>query len=278
LAVEWAKFYVEYYDARDRLCFTLLFATYSNSEQLTNDPRPVESKESRLLLSLGSGLAPASEVTEARVHLISQAILGRTKETVAGKSMIRSPAAIEGTIPERQLHLAIDSAQRDAGVFDLVFAKVAITSEGVAKGITILNSSTSDITAWLQRTIHEKPIFRPATAGFVNIESDALVLVRAAVTSTAVPLVPLARSSTWVKDYVKILSGEVPPITELFFVPSNEMTTDDRGSQQPIPPSTRDPNSVFLMLSGSFWCDALVVWDPISPAHPWTLRWRIPEE
>ncbi len=276
--VKWAKFYVEYYDARGRPCFTLLFATYQHrgeeSGPLVNDLRPVASRESRTLLSLAGGLAPASKVTKARVHMISQAILGKGEEVLAGNSTIRSPATIEGTILERRIQLTPpDPPVRDQAASDLVLAQVAISKEGIVKGVTVLDSVSPEAAAWLQREIHERAIFRPATARFVNVDNDALVLVRAIKFFSDDPSIPLAHSSTWVRAYVDTLSDrEIPPVTELIFFP-----VDETVPHQPKPLGSPDTNSE-LFTAGSFWCDSLVVWDPVSPAHPWTLRWRSRQE
>lgn len=276
--VEWAKFYVEYYDARGRPCFTLLFATYQHrgeeSGPLKNDPRPVASGESRTLLSDAFELAPALKVSKARVHLISQATLGKGEEVVAGNGIIRSPAAIEGTILERQIQLTLPDPQaRGQAASDLVLAQVAISKEGIVKGAAILDSASPEAAAWLQRAIHGKAIFRPATAGFVNVDSRALVLVRAIKFFSDDPSVPLASSSAWVRVYADTLSDrELPPVTELIFLPMDETVP-----HQPKPPGSPDANSE-LFGAGSFWCDSLLVWDPVSSAHPWTLRWRSTQE
>lgn len=275
MPIQQARFYADYYDMAGRLCFTLVFGSDSNSESLKGDPRPVGVDESRLLLSLGSGFAPASEAVEARVRLVSQTIAGKPEEIVAGDRILRSPGVIEGSILELKLRLAIDPLQR--GALDLVFAKVAVNKEGGVEELTVLNSVGSDAAAWFERVIRGKEVFRPATIGFANTESTALVLVRIASSTYQTSFsVPVARESPWVKAYVRtVRDRELPPITELLFVLSTELSPDSEPQRSR---SKSDPNIFEFISAGSFWCDTLLVWDPVSPSRPWTLRWRTPDE
>lgn len=276
--VQQAKFYVEYYDSLGRLCFTLVFSSDANIEQLRGDTRPVESSESRLLVSVGVGLAPASEAVEARVHLVSQTTVGRPEVVVEGNRVIRSPGSIH-SIPDRELGLALGPQQQVSPVLDLIFARIVITKEGEIDDLTILNSASPVATAWFERIIRGKGVLRPATIGFANTESAELVLVRIASGTNPISVVPAARESPWVKSYVGALRDRaLRPIAALFFLSPAESIALSPESEQPRSASKSGPNVLQLVSVGSFWCDTLVVWDPASPPRPWTLRWRTPAD
>ena len=107
-AIEQARFSAEYYDANGRLCFTLVFAGEANGER---DTKPIVAGASRELTSLAAGLGPAAKPVEVRLRLVSQRVVGRSTEVVAGDRLVRSPVTLS-SLSSGALELNLNSTQR----------------------------------------------------------------------------------------------------------------------------------------------------------------------
>jgi len=278
LTMKFARFYAEYFDAAGRLCFTLVFATQANADNLEKDERPIRPGESRQLLSLASALGPASDPVEVRVRLIQDTISAEPLRGAVGDAVIGSPVVINAAVPRRYLRLKLAPLQESPAIIDLLFAKLRFGPAGDLQGFEVLQSSNAEARSWFEGFLRQKRLGNPATVGLANVAGIALVLLRAPNRLEGTPAAELLpRSSSWVKSYAQAVQGaDIPPITQLLLSRSADL----------IPLPTRLPDGtiqqrervtdqdLFEYISpGSDWCGTIMEWDSRSGIP--VLKWRI---
>jgi hypothetical protein len=267
-----ARFYVEYFDNGGRFCFSLVFASEKHIGRKGEDVQPVAPREQRELLSVAVALGPATEPTDARVHLLSQQYATEAEQTISGDSLVRSPVTVSGDGLETSIWLNLRPEQREIGILDLVFAKVLIDADGKLSKIEILGSVDGGTSAWFERIARQPDRFRAATLGFKGVPAAGLVLVRTInprkIGSSLSPQF-LARQSDWVKTHAVELQGqELPPVNQLFYVKS-------AGLDIPPPPGDLPVGREVFQLNsaGSFWSGTLTRWDWERTTGRWVLHW-----
>lgn len=271
-AVGEARFYAEYYDARGRLCLTLAFAGEANSQQ---NAKPIETGETRELLSLAAGLSPAAKPVEVRLKLVSQRPAGHSTEIVSGERLVRSPVTLMSLSGAPQT-FNLSSLQRQSQVVDLILAKISVDARGTVESVEVLNVSTDGLREWFN-TLVRRP-FEPVSVGFVETPGTCLLLVRALMEPRSDPVANSARESAWIKAYTSTFPGnELPIVNEVIFVPSSpsELRTSP---PSPSPSSTSDLFE--LVTSGSDWSANIfkLVLEERPGGRVFTRRWKSVDE
>jgi hypothetical protein len=249
-----ARFYAEYYDRDERLCFTLVFAAEENDE---DDNTPFGPGYTRNLLSAAVELSPATRAVGVRLSLISQETEGSPAGGGTGEGIIRSPVIIAGGLSPASLAISHSAFDARSPVADLLLAQVEVDEQGKPVRVTRLNDGSRGVREWFDRVL-KHPGFNPASIGFRNISGTGLVLV-IAVRDPARAQYSLARDSAWVKTYIQQFRGsELPPVAQLIFFPSTQTGLSDSGNQHPRPPAEE---SMFELISvGDGWSSNVIGW------------------
>lgn len=226
-AVSEVRFYAEYFDSLDRLCFTSAFRLGENVQGLKG---PIGAGQVRGLVSFSPGFGTAVQPVQVRVHLVAQGrqdLAGPVTLEVENVKM-RIPATIGGGDPPAwRWLLASNSFRKGPPVQDLLLAEVKLGINGSILRVRVCNAAAPEIGSWFLRSVHELP-FHSASTGGVPEESTALVLVRTADypgenIPTSAYAYPAWRSE-WVRSYVAQCRGrEVPPVSQIVYVPGRHI-------------------------------------------------------
>lgn len=272
-ALEEARFYAEYYDARGRRCLTLAFAGEANSQQ---NGKPIEAGETRELLSLAAGLSPAAKPVEVRLKLVSQRPVGHSTEIVSGERFVLSPVTLM-SLSGAPLTLNLNSLQRQSQVVDLILAKITVDVRGTPESVEVLNVSSDGIREWFDAVVRQR--FEPASIGFVETPGTCLLLVRVVMDPSADPSATSAREAPWIKAYASTFRGnELPTVNEVIFVPSSPVIPIASGAPQPRPSPSQNPDLFDLVFSGSEWSANIFKLVSQKRSGGWARRWMSPHE
>jgi hypothetical protein len=234
----------------------MIFAGTSSEEHLHNDLRAFKPREKRELLSLGASLGTVVKPVEARVYLFKEQPSVKSSQT----PLIRAPI----TVSDESTSLVLDHASPlpAAGAVDLLLARVEIDSTGKAIRAETLNSIDPTVKTWFDRFGLTRGRFFPATNGLTSTTASALILVRVVTNPTkaeAGSLLP--RESSWLREYaIRIGKSDLPPVTEVSFVPAAEVIPLGPQSDQRDRVDRFDANRIELHFGGSSWCPDSVRW------------------
>lgn len=272
--IQWVRFYAEYFDSSGRLCFTLAFGGERHWDIKGEDARPIAPGEERVFVSDGVALGSATAPAEVRVHLIGQHIRGDSGSGLVGESKIRSPVTVNGTGIKPMLQLDLTQAQREAALLDLAFAMVTVGADGALEAVEVLGVINASVQRWMEDFLRYPDRFQAATAGLANHGDTALILIRSVRPSKLTePRSFLPRHANWVMEYVRQdPKRELPPVTQFFFVESDESKLDDVEGRL----RTENPAPIVVQFNsaGSSWSSFFIgrTWDTVSGG--WVLRWR----
>ncbi len=264
--VDGAIFYVEYFDARGRFCFSLAFAQATN----TAAKGPIAPAEVRELYSSGSGLFTASEPKEARIYLVRQSTSEQADSPLNWDVSFGAPVTLSGGVRSEasELQLGPELALAKGPFLDLVLAKVSVDEKGFADRVDVLNTASKQVGSWFLDFARRQLTLYPATDGAQPKPDQALILVRVILSEEGLPGSPfLPRMSPWVKSYVARLTGtEVPFVTGVVFArPTGKVNL--AGSHEWVERLPAPLGAFELRLLGSYWSEPAFGWvsDPSMP-------------
>jgi hypothetical protein len=240
-AVDGAVFYGEYFDAKGRFCFSLVF---SQARNLLNSG-PIAPGEVREVASSSVGLFAASEPEEVRLYLVQQRQAHRPNSLRRWDVPFRAPVTVTGSLDPETSKLQLDSGlvPSKEPFLDLLLARVSVNQRGQVEAVDVLDAASGAPESRLVSFIREL-IFLPATDNGAPKTAQTLLLVRAVLSNDKdriqnSPFPP--RMSGWVKSYLARLTDiEVPPVTEILFArPTgkiNRAGTNEWVDRPPAPP------------------------------------------
>jgi hypothetical protein len=263
--IQFARLFAEYFDANDRKCFSLVFASSDHLRHPGEDTKSFAPGEGRELISSAPALGPASEPVRVRVRYIAEKLEGKAKKG-PGDPIIDSPVTIHGEGVESSIRFQSASNKNPSGVRDLALALVAVNAGGEVREMQIIRASDSDSEAWIQRFVRKPGRFQAATSGFLNKPGEGLIILRsvdpAQLTQEDIPVL-IARRDPWVESYVKsFTSKDLPSITQVLCIRS--ATELENGSA---------PVSADLIFAGSDWSQRQIRSNWNSIRKMWELKW-----
>jgi hypothetical protein len=246
-------FYGQYFDAKSRFCFSLLFSATKNLEGKAGG---FASSEVRTLFSLTFLIAPASEPTTATLLWIPG------PERTENSTNIQTPITVQiMTDTDGKVRLPSYEPQ-DMSVADLALASVIVDSSGHLQGAQVVHAIDPEVASWFSAFL-VKQFFRPATINMTPITTSSLILLRFLATNANNPehnteaLSPT--SSRWIEDYAKAASGPLLPITSVVLIRPPTRVKLGRSNEWTILPPA--PGGVFEPLAGSSaWCPDVATW------------------
>ncbi len=176
-SVERAIFYVEYFDEKDRFCFSSAFSLDENSDGLHTSMAP---GDIRKLQSLSVGFGTAIPPTRAKVYLLEQRGSDGKSINHEGDVRMHIPVTIPGGIATQwsRIHYSPRVSNQTPALQDLILAEVRVSNAGRLTNVNILKAVTPDIESWFQNWIHQIS-FIPAGNEGIPVTAGAAVLVRA---------------------------------------------------------------------------------------------------
>jgi hypothetical protein len=256
-----AVFYGEYFDARGRECFSLVF---SLGEKDSVDPG-----KSRVVESATVGLFPAVEPEEMRLYLVQIGLVGQPSLLRKWDARFHAPVTVE-VAGRTRVHLSPDLSFRSAAFLDLVLARVRVTSSGQIKNIDVLESSPGQTQLWFRDFLERQATFFPATDYGTPQESDALILVRAIPSDEQeADLLPSPTISPWVKSFVEAMQGSAFPPLTTFLLTRPPKKVKPMNSKDFVDQPTSPPDLFEFTVGASYWSEPSFHWvvDPTMPHH-----------
>lgn len=272
LPVSHARFYLEYYDAAGRPCFSLAFATENSGRRVD---APIAPGESRKLYSEAAYLGPATEPVEARVFMVSQ-VRGSVRETGVGDAIMRIP--VTGGVAQ-EVNLDLDRV-KDAPIVDLVLGQVWVDSEGKLQRSDILSARDNGLRLWFQSFV-TKVQFDPAASGALPTAGTALILVRAVRDrmGDADPVTLLSRRSEWLKEYDSHLgAAEPPPVIQLSFIRSPLIGSGNGPGAAAVRAQRSISVNRYELSAMLGWSDQVMKLVRVGDTRQFVRQWRAPED
>ena len=201
-------FWADYFDAQNRICFTLVFASTAIG--------PTHALELR---SVASSLAPLSGPVRVHLRTVPSNITRFTADTP-----FRPPATVSEIGMQFDLPRSLESQQP---IDDLLLATLHIDKPGKPKSVELLLSRNPEITTILTGLLQNFTV-QPSTTPTPEPD-ELLVLIRIATGSGLVsrtdPATLLPRTTPWIMEYLRA-HPDSPPLTVLLYAADNLFATN----------------------------------------------------
>lgn len=230
--VRGARFYAEYYDARQRRCLTALFDL---SEGLRAQTGEVHPGETRILFTDNDGLFPGSQPETVTVRqLPGSAVRGPSGEETTFDGY--QPATVAATSRHatdtwQRLCLGQEAGAGGPPLLDLLLAEADIDAAGHVGAMRVVDARTAQVASWFSEFAPHLR-FRPASDRGSPQGARTLLLLRAVTASMHLgALVPSPRSSAWVRELIEHAhDSDVPWVNVLLLEPPPPETTSSTAS------------------------------------------------
>jgi hypothetical protein len=210
-----ARFYGEYYDSADRVCFQVAFAQDSNQEQVRGPFLPGETRT----LRVDSSLAPATLVAALRLHYLGD------DEQVPSIFELAAPVTIKDSTRE-PIEEFVVTKQPDNRVTPFALVEATIDVQGVANSARTLDAMDDQAKRWATKLVPTLR-FNPATSNGQSVTERTLILIqllRPSEKAGALPEVPVA-DNPWIKAYIATHAG-TPSIPVVQLLRLQDLTDD----------------------------------------------------
>ncbi len=238
-----ARFYAEYYDAKNRRCLT---AVFDLSENLQGQRGEMRSGETRVLFADTGGLFPGSAPEGVSIRQVAEGSVLRPsgeRPTFDGYLPVTVAATSRhATDTWQRLCLEQEGIVGSQPLVDLLLAEVDVDATGQVEATRVVEARSPQILSWFSEFAPHLR-FRPASGGGSRESARTLLLLRA-MTASMHPgaLVPPPRTSMWLRKFVADARGsDVPWVNVLILEPPPPETTssgDARNPAMPLAPPT----------------------------------------
>ena len=254
-------FYAEYFNSSDRFCFSLILSLERN----VGDRSPVAAGETRIVSAVAEGLHPALKPAHVQVYLVRDD-MSETRD----QPPIQAPVTLDSAYPSSAglLQLPLRLRTQEEPFTDLLSAKVSVNREGHITDTDILYAADPSLREWFTG-IATKLSFYPATVSNSPRDSLALVDIVAIQSKESSGTTPTpAYDRPWVQEYSKLSTPEMPPITQLVFIPPAKKIRSP-GNMTAVEHPGPVPSSLELGIAGSDWSLPNYEWirDDSMPHH-----------